>query len=194
MDEKKQIIEYSRLLYERHLVSAAGGNVSMRCSEDTFLITAGGAALRNLKEEDLVLCGLDGSVLEGSSGKKPSKEYRMHGACYRERGDVNCVLHFHPSYGIAFTAYDTELPLYTASASLKLKRVPTIPYGEPGSTELADCVGRTVKNERECLAFLMKAHGALVLGQEMEGCFETAELLEDTAEIALLAKERLILM
>ncbi|MGI6055019.1 MAG: class II aldolase/adducin family protein [Clostridium sp.] len=35
-------------------------------------------------------------------------------------------------------------------------------------------------------AFILKNHGILVMGSTMEMCFERAELLEDTAKIAVL--------
>jgi len=38
----------------------------------------------------------------------------------------------------------------------------------------------------EVSAFLMEAHGILVTGKPMEECFNQAELLEDTAKIAVI--------
>lgn len=188
----EQVIVYSRMMYDRGLISANGGNVSLRCGDDCFLITASGAALRNLRRDEILLCGQDGKILEGGEGKVLSKEYRMHLNCYFNRPKAGCVLHLHPSYSIAFTAYEKELPLYTASARLKLGRVPTIPYAEPGSVSLAEAVRTAIIENPSSKVFLMKAHGILVVEQSMEAGFELAELAEDTAKIALLAGDRLI--
>lgn len=42
------------------------------------------------------------------------------------------------------------------------------------------------KASSQVTAFLMKAHGILTVGASMEECFNQAELLEDTAKIAVL--------
>ena len=71
-----------------------------------------------------------------------------------------------------------ELPLYTESAKLKLVHVPLIPDGQPGSVDLAEKVLTAVSHTSEdTTAFLMEAHGVLILGETMENCFHQAELL-----------------
>lgn len=82
-----------------------------------------------------------------------------------------------------------ELPLYTESAKLKLVHVPLIPDGQPGSADLAEKVLTAVSHTSEdTTAFLMEAHGVLILGETMENCFHQAELLEDSAKIAVFQK------
>ncbi|WP_367942653.1 class II aldolase/adducin family protein [Enterocloster citroniae] len=188
-----EIIMYSKLMYDRGLISASGGNISVRCGSDYFLITASGAAFRNLGRDDILLCRQDGSILEGGEDKVLSKEYCMHLNCYAARPMADCVLHLHPSCSIAFTAYDQELPLYTASAKLKLGCVPMIPYAEPGSKDLAEKARISILKNPSSKIFLMKAHGILILEQSVKAGFELAELTEDTAKIALLAGDRLIM-
>ena len=182
----EEVIRYSALVYERGLVSAAGGNVSVR-QGDRIVITGSNGPL--------VLCGGQGEVLEAAPGLKPSKETRFHLAVYRARPRARCVIHAHPVYSTIWSMRDKPLPLYTKSAQLKLVQVPVIPEGVPGSAQLADSVAQAVEAApEECTAFLMEAHGALVLGETMESCFQQLELLEDTAKIAvfqeLLARER----
>lgn len=76
-----------------------------------------------------------------------------------------------------------ELPLYTESAKLKLVHVPLIPDGQPGSVDLAEKVLTAVSHTSEdTTAFLMEAHGVLILGETMENCFHQAELLEDSSQ------------
>lgn len=97
-----EIIVYSKLMYDRGLISASGGKISVRCGSDYFLITASGAAFRNLGRDDILLCRQDGSILEGGEDKVLSKEFRMHLNCYVARPMSDCVLHLHPSCSIAF--------------------------------------------------------------------------------------------
>lgn len=182
------IIEYSKLVYDRQLVSAAGGNVSARCG-DYILITASNDSLRNVTKDDLLLCDKDGKVIEGSTDLKPSKETKFHLNIYAARPNVNCVIHAHPCCSTAFSLSKTALPLYTDSAKLKLGQVPIIAKAQPGSTELADNVSKAVGTSYpQAMVFLMEAHGILSLGATMKESFDGAELLEDTAKVAILKR------
>ena len=180
-----EIVAFSKLVYERKLVSAAGGNVSVRCG-DFLLITASGDSLRDASEDSLLLCDLEGRVVEGEDTRKPSKETPFHAAVYRSRPEINCIIHAHPVYStIASSAFQT-LPLYTDSARLKLVEVPVVPEALPGSPELAAHVLRAVSvSHPKAVSYLLADHGILVLGSSMGTCFDTAELVEDTAQIAV---------
>ena len=184
--EMEDIIRYSGLLYDRNLVSAAGGNVSERCGSD-MLITASNAPLREITPDSLVLCDLKGAVIEKNQHLRPSKETLFHAGVYRVRPEVRCVIHVHPAYSVVWTLQKKPLPLYTESAKLKLIDVPIIPDAAPGSQELDENVVRTVAAApADITAFLMEGHGILALGRTMQECFHQVELLEDTAKIAVL--------
>lgn len=184
--EMEDIIRYSRLLYDKNLVSAAGGNVSERCGSE-MLITASNAPLREITPDSLVLCDLKGAVIEKNHHLRPSKETLFHAGVYRVRPEVRCVIHVHPAYSVVWTLQKKPLPLYTESARLKLIDVPIIPDAAPGSQELAENVVRTVAAApTNITAFLMEGHGILAMGGTMQECFHQAELLEDTAKIAVL--------
>lgn len=80
-------LDTCHLIHAKGLVSGSGGNISLRC-DDGILITPSGRSLESLKEEDLVLLQMDGSYTCPNGGI-PSKEWRMHLACYRARPDVS---------------------------------------------------------------------------------------------------------
>lgn len=186
---KKQIqkvVEYSRLAYQKNLVSAAGGNVSARCGEKVA-ITASNTALRSVTESDLAITDMDGTVLEVREGEKPSKEIPFHLHVYRQRPDANFVMHLHPCYSILWSMTGKPLPLLTESARLKLAEVPIVRDEKPGSRELAEAVCEALRETPDTVnAFILKNHGIIVMGSTMEMCFDRAELLEDTAKIAVL--------
>ena len=108
---------------------------------------------------------------------------------YRSRAEINSVIHVHPDYATIWSLEGKELPLYTASAKMKLKHVPLIGPGLPGSKELADKVLHAVAEEHPGdFAFIMAEHGTLVLGDRLRDTFDTAELLESSAKIAVIHK------
>ena len=97
------------------------------------------------------------------------------------------MMHLHPCYSILWSLTGKTLPLLTESARLKLTEVPIIRDEKPGSRELAEAVCQALKETPDTVnAFILKNHGILVMGSTMEMCFERAELLEDTAKIAVL--------
>lgn len=184
-EQGKNIIWASFMVHNRGLVSAAGGNISARC-DDVMLITRTNVSFRTVKNNDLVLCDLQGKVLDSPQKFKPSKELKFHMGIYVVRQDVNYIIHAHPCYSIIWSMQHKELPLYTESAKMKLGKVPIIPDGVPGSQELANSIVKEViKSQKDTNAFLLENHGIVVLGKTMEECLNTTELLEDTAKIAV---------
>ena len=185
---KRDVIQYSHLLYERGLVTAAGGNVSMRCG-DTVVITASGVSLRDVAEENLILCRLDGSLIFCPEGLRPSKETVFHLKIYKIREDVDSVIHVHPAYSVGYSICDRKIPVLTASAQMKVIDVPMIPFANPGTQELADYVEQVVREAPQKIhAAVLKAHGIIVYEKGMSQCFDTAELVEDTAHIAFVSE------
>ncbi len=181
----QEVSQYSRLVYARGLVSAAGGNISARCGEG-LLITGSNVSLRAVDQNGVVLCTCDGVPLEGREGLRPSKETPFHSRVYARRPEINFIIHAHPVHATAFTLLGKELPMLTESARMKLVNVPMIPRGLPGSDALAETVAEAVVSHPRSRAFLMEGHGALLLGQNAEEAYCLLELLEDSCKIALL--------
>ena len=188
-DLKREIAKYSNLAYQRGLVGAAGGNVSARY-ENLFLITAGGKSLRDVTEEDIIIVDKGGNIIEGKEGQKPSKETSLHINVYKNRQDIDCVIHVHPSYCTAYSIKKKAVPMLTASSRLKLKEVPIIGYANPGSEELAGFVAQCVKEIPEYVkAITLEAHGLLVWDKGLANCFDVAELVEETARVAFISEQ-----
>ena len=105
------LVHYSRLCYQRRLVGAAGGNLSVRLpGRDAFLVTASGVSLRDVARENLVVIDGSGKVLEGPSGSKPSKETGFHLAVYEAKPAVCAIIHIHPPYATAYSARRQPIP------------------------------------------------------------------------------------
>lgn len=188
-DLKREIAKYSNLAYQRGLVSAAGGNVSAK-HENLFLITAGGKSLRDITEEDIIIVDENSRIIEGKEGQKPSKETSLHMAVYKNRPDIDCVIHVHPSYCTAYSIRKKTVPILTASSRLKLKKVPLIGYANPGSEELARAVEECVKDNPEYVkAITLEPHGLLAWDKGFANCFDIAELVEETARVAFISEQ-----
>ena len=185
---KKDVIKYSRLLYERNLITAAGGNVSMRYG-DQIVVTASGVSLRDVDFSNLLVCDMDGNVLENPAGLKPSKETVLHLKVYKAREDIDSIIHVHPTFSVAYSINDRLIPILTASAKMKIIEVPMAGYANPGTTELSEFVDTTVRGaSKDIHAIVLKAHGIIAYEAGMSKCFDIAELVEDTARISYYAE------
>lgn len=185
-EQKNQLIYWAKRCYERRLISATGGNISLRLADiKTMLIKASGISFGDLSPEDLVVADFDGKVLEGS--KKLSKEWRFHAGIYKTRPEIMAVIHVHPPYATAIANSIDQLPLETNHAKDYLVDVPTIAPGASGSEILATNVINAYRNSsRTCV--LLREHGIISANISLSKAYYFAEMLEDTAQIALFRK------
>lgn len=179
----EELITYSKVLYERKLIHATGGNTSVR-DGDSVLISQTGAELGYLSEEEIVRVDLDGKVLEGSG---PSKEMGMHLAMYRARADVNAVIHAHPTFSIAHSTRISEpsndsVPPYTAAFYVRAGKVPMIPYHGSGAHSLHEAVEALAAQYH---AIILRQHGLLVAGGNMADTMGIVEEIEQCCQIAV---------
>jgi L-fuculose-phosphate aldolase len=172
------VVRYGRLLYERGLTSGTGGNISARVGE-TMVITPSGTCKGMLDPTELVTVDLaSGKALDG----RPSMETPFHLTVYRERKDVNGVVHVHPRFCTALACAGVEvMPALTPEGLMVLgRRVPTIPYATPGTDDLAEALRLEV---RRTDAFLLESHGAIALGTDLKDAYHRLETLEFHAEL-----------
>lgn len=184
-----EIVKYSRLGYQRVLTIADSGNVSCRYKKG-ILVTASGIALGDVTKENILYVDLDGNILAGKEGLKPSKETHMHLQVYKGRPDIGCVYHVHPPYATAYAVKETQIPFLTSTSCRKIGDAPIVPYADPGSEELADNVYSFIREdtEKKRNALLLAGHGILTFSESVRKAFELAELMETTAKIALLSR------
>lgn len=180
---------FCRTLYERHLVTGVGGNVSAR-DKDNFLVTPSGISLRNMTPEIVVSVGNDGSIQEGSS---PSKEFHMHLHIFERREDVNVVCHIHGSHIVAASSIlevgSDSLPALTPGFTFFAYPLPLVPFFIPGSPELSEAVEKNFANQK-LKALLLKNHGLITVGKNMAESLNIAEEVDEAAHIYMLTNGR----
>ncbi len=185
---RDELAETCRKAFRRGLVGGAGGNISVRVpGEELALITATGISLGDIGPETIVLVGLDGKLLDGAPGVRPSKETGFHVCAYRLRPHVGAVVHLHPPHATAFAVRGMELPLVTDGAVLNLKHVPVVGHAPSGSAELHQLVEEGLRKNPDAKAILMERHGMFTMGPNLTVAFNLADLVEDTAKIAILS-------
>jgi L-fuculose-phosphate aldolase len=175
----------SKRAYHRGLTSGSGGNISARVEgTDQVVIKNSGVSFADTTEENIVLVDLYGKVLEGSL--KPSKEVKFHCGIYRVRPEIRAVVHTHSPAATAFSVVGKEVPMVTVSAAKGVGRAPLVGYAPPGSDELAQLVMERFQDQT-LKAALLQNHGVITVGQDLYEALYLAEVVEDTAKVAIYA-------
>lgn len=177
--ERDEICKVCHLLYERGYVVSNDGNVSVRVDENKVLITPSGVSKGRITADMLVLCDLDGNVLDGD--RYPSSESAMHFMVMKERCDVNSVVHAHPPMSTAFAVCHKALdrPYLTEMIS-GLGEVPVTEFAMPSTEQVPNSVKPFVKDHN---AVLLANHGSIAWGENIWQAFDRLETVEQTAKV-----------
>ena len=174
MEEKlRQLIcEIGKLLYEKNLVVANDGNISVRTG-DGFLCSPTGVSKGLMTPEMICKLDKDGNSLDDN---KVSSEFKMHLRVYEKREDVNAVVHAHPPYATTYAIANEPLdrPI-TAEAIVAIGKVPVAPYGTPSTIEIPNNIEPLLKDNN---AILLANHGALTYGGDLRQAFMRMETIE----------------
>ena len=176
---KKEICEVGHKLWTKGFVAANDGNISVKISENEYYCTPTGVSKGDLTPDMIIKVDKDGKKLECKLN--PSSEIKMHMRVYRERPDVTAVVHAHPPVATAFTVADIDLDQYILpEAVLTIGDVPTCDYGTPSTMEIPDSLDPYIQNHD---AFLLRNHGALTVGCNLQKAFFVMEEVEFNAVI-----------
>ncbi|MGC9210380.1 MAG: class II aldolase/adducin family protein [Acidilobus sp.] len=179
----RQVADVARLLYSRGLTQVKGGNVSVYDrSEGLVYITPTGVPRHLIREDDIAVMKIDGTVLVGT----PSSEYRLHLSIYRELEGAVAVVHAHPPDVVAL--YESGLTLDVGvlmESSIRVGCVTDVPAITPGTQELAEAVAGALKASG-CRAAVLRRHGVVAYsGRDAYDALDAVESLADAARIML---------
>ena len=95
---KKQICDIGKRIYDRGMVAANDGNISVKISDNEFLCTPTGVSKGFMTPEYICKVDKEGKLIQANGNFRPSSEIKMHMRVYKCRPDVGSVVHAHPSY------------------------------------------------------------------------------------------------
>ena len=169
------------------LVAGSGGNLSARIpDEDAIWVTGSGSWLGRLSRSSFAAVRVsDGAPASvgalPANAIEPTSELALHLALYRARPDVNAVVHLHPQTALLLDALGEHIRIVTTDHAFYLRRVSTVPFRLPGTTELAALTAAMVADGTDCL--VLSQHGCVVLGDSVELAHKRARNLEEAAEL-----------
>lgn len=167
----------------RGLIAAAEGNLSVRLPGDRILITPAGRRKDALEAGELLVVPLDQPAANDGAGRRglrPSSDVAIHRAIYGARPDIEAVVHAHVPAAMALTlAGEAPDPDALPETALLLPRLPVVPFGVPGSAELAARIAAAfVEGDARPAAVLLELHGAVAVGASIAEAVDRLELVD----------------
>ncbi|MBI4837863.1 MAG: class II aldolase/adducin family protein [Nitrospirae bacterium] len=180
---KKLLKKYCTQVFDLGLVTGKSGNLSMRISPDSFLITATGKSKGEITDRDLVVCKIN----TDSADKRASSEWRLHRAIYRARKDAKAVFHSQPPFTtIIACAKNKKIKKdIIPEAVAYLKKIEIIPYCHAGGIELAKKVGAGALRAD---VLLLENHGAVSFGPSIDEAVLKSVTLEFLCKLTVLSR------
>lgn len=175
-EKRELIISTGIRMLEENLVQGTWGNISIRIDENHMLCTPSGLDYKDLTPEDIPV--VDINTLEWTGGKKPTSEKKLHAAIYRERPNMNCVLHSHPlNCSVVACAKEIVPVINDDMRELIGGSIQTAKYGIPGTKAMAENTMVALQGRNGAL---LAHHGAVSCGEDMEKAFATLKCMENS--------------
>ena len=181
-NDRKAVLDCIQDLMHKGFILGLGGNASVRIEgTDYIAVTPSQREHEELAPDDICVVDFDlNPVVE--NGLQPSLESPMHISVYRNRLDVNAVVHTHQIFASIFSLINQPIPALFDEVSSRIGNVvEVVPYGLSGSRELLDNITARLNNRSYC--YILQNHGALCLGTALTEAKRNAELLEKAAKI-----------
>src|ERR671910_1019344 len=181
---RADIVEVGRRMYARGYTASNDGNISVRLDGSRLLMTPKSVCKGFMDPAMMCITDLEGKKLSGE--RDPSSEMQMHLEVFRQRPDVNAVVHAHPPVATAFAVAGIPLDrAVLAEVVTTLGSVPIAEYATPSTRELPEAVRKYVKAHD---GMLLANHGALTLGGDVFAAYYKMETIEHFANISLVAR------
>jgi L-ribulose-5-phosphate 4-epimerase len=183
---KSELVLFHLELQKNQLVTWTGGNISARDSETGLVaIKPSGVLYSELTPEKMVVVDLDGNVVEGAL--KPSSDTATHLYIYRNRPDLNGIVHTHSTFATAFAAVGKPIPpVLTAICDEFGGAIPLGGFAPIGDEEIGKEVIRSIGSSS---AILMQNHGVFAVGKTVRSAVKSAVMVEDAARTVFYAMQ-----
>jgi L-fuculose-phosphate aldolase len=185
-------------MYKMGLTTSVSGNQSIRIQgKKSMWITPTGIPRYNLQEKDLVKVHLERGPTVGNGGSggdsnsrklMPSIEWYMHASIYNKISKVNAVVHTHSPFTLAIAISVNELQHVIEEAKIIVGSPIIITNSPSGSTDLAFAVSNAFKDGNDIRAVIIRNHGIVSIGNNIDQARAVIESLEEWAKILTISK------
>ena len=176
---RTEVCQANKELKSNNLVLWTSGNVSARDPETGYVvIKPSGVLFDDLTPESIVVVDLDGQLIEGEF--KPSVDTASHLYVYKNRSDINGIVHTHSPYATSFSITGDPLQIYTTtSAAVFGGPIPISDFATIGEEEIGKEI---VEKIGDSSAILIRNHGIFTIGPDYSSALKSSIVLEETAQ------------
>lgn len=180
-DEKclrEDLTRICHLIYANGYNVSIDGNLSHRLDDGNILITPSGSHNGFIRPEDFIVIDQQGNKIRGE-GKRTS-EYLLHTEIYRERPDINSVIHVHSPNALAASLAGIDL----MRTYITVAPVPTTSYARISSEQTSEVIRPYLNNYNWAI---LPRHGAVTWADTLWNAFLRLEGLEHYAKVMMTA-------
>lgn len=153
------------------------GHISIREGDVMYICDRGASRLTVPLDQIAAVRISDGERL---SKAVPPSETALHLAAYRAKPEIGSAAHYHPLHATAFAVAGKPLEVASNAGAYFGG---TIPVHDNPELIRSDALGAPVtKDMGAASAVLLRGHGALVVGGDVQECVTAALYLEESAQ------------
>ncbi|WP_182525375.1 L-ribulose-5-phosphate 4-epimerase [Nocardioides dongkuii] len=185
---RREVCALHEQLTRYQLVVWTAGNVSARVpGHDLLVIKPSGVSYDDLTPENMVVCDLQGRVVDGEHA--PSSDTEAQAYVYREMPHVGGVVHTHSTYATAWASRGEPVPcVLTMGADEFGGEIPVGPFAIIGDDSIGRGIVETLRGSRSP-AVLMRNHGVFTIGPTAKAAVKAAVMCEDVARTVHVARQ-----
>lgn len=182
-DEKQAVLDAALKLDRYGLIALSGGNVSWRMPTGEVLVTPSGMIYDDMAADDVLVVDINGSVLEGTRKASVDTEALLY--IFKEKPEVNAVIHTHQPYATGLGLVMDEIPCNLSTMANATEGPVTVAsYGDPGSLSMGVEAVRAIGDR---LAVVLKHHGVIAVGRDLRQALFSCVYLEEAAKTVTVA-------
>ncbi len=182
-NEKQAVLDAALKLDRYGLIALSGGNVSWRMPTGEVLVTPSGMIYDDMVADDVLVVDINGNVLEGTRKASVDTEALLY--IFKEKPEVNAVIHTHQPYATGLGLVMDEIPCNLSTMANATEGPVTVAsYGDPGSLSMGVEAVRAIGDR---LAVVLKHHGVIAVGRDLRQALFSCVYLEEAAKTVTVA-------
>ena len=182
--EKSMIMKACMRMKEYRLISLTGGNISLKIDDDTYIMTPSGMLYEDMTIDDLCVVDHNGRLKEGF--RKPTSDAAALIYIYDHMPEVKATIHTHQPYATAIGMNNDSLPACMVNLiDANHARIHVAPWTKSQDIGMGKLA---VEYAGDANTVIMKHHGVISFGKDLEEALYAAVYLEEAAKTYVMAR------
>lgn len=196
---KEEVFQANLELPKQGLIKYTWGNVSgIDREQGLFVIKPSGVSYDNMKASDMVVCDLQGNVVEGKLN--PSSDTPTHAVLYQRFSEIGGIVHTHSTWATAWAQSGLDVPaMGTTHADTFYGTVPCARFltqeeiDKGYEAETGELIAATFKDREidplEVPGVLLHGHGPFTWGKTPSSAVMNAVVLDEVCKTNFVARQ-----